>query len=146
MLVSRGVGGGRGCVRCRGAVGVWVETCVRVVPAYTETFWTYTRGHFGRTHGFFSACHTTHHNATAPHRTTQHTTHNTTTTTTTTHGDRDRETVDGHYRSGEHSERRAGQIHRCDNPLGHRAQGLERSVELVALSVFSFRSGPNHSL
>ena len=32
------------------------------------------------------------------------------------------------------------------NPLGHRAQGLERSVELVALSVFSFRSGPNHSL
>ena len=27
----------------------------------------------------------------------------------------------------------AGQMHRCDNPLGHRAQSLQRSVELVAL-------------
>ena len=39
-----------------------------------------------------------------------------------------------------------GQIHCCDNPLGHRAQGLDWSVELVALSVFSIRSGLNHSL
>ena len=30
-----------------------------------------------------------------------------------------------------------GQIHCCDNPLGHRAQGLERSVETVALLGFS---------
>ena len=30
----------------------------------------------------------------------------------------------------------ARQIRRCDNPVGHRAQGLERSVERVALSVF----------
>ena len=27
----------------------------------------------------------------------------------------------------------AGQIHCCDNPLGHRASGLERSVKPVAL-------------
>ena len=43
-------------------------------------------------------------------------------------------------------ERSASQKHRCDNPLGHRAQGLERSAESIALMVFSFRSGQNHSL
>ena len=43
-------------------------------------------------------------------------------------------------------ERGAGQIHRCDNPIGDRAQGFERSVDSISLLVFSFRLGPNHSL
>ena len=47
------------------------------------------------------------------------------------------ETVDATTGVAKTPEPCAGQIHCCDNPLGHRAQGLESSVEPVALLVFS---------
>ena len=57
---------------CTGTTRTHVQTCVRVVPVHTGTFWTYTRRRVEWTHG------TTHH--TAPRRHTK-----------TSHGDRDRD-------------------------------------------------------
>ena len=50
---------------------------VPVVPVHSGTFWTYTRGRFESTHGFFFQCATTHTTPRAHHNTrhkTQHTT------------------------------------------------------------------------
>ena len=43
-------------------------------------------------------------------------------------------------------ERSAGQIHRCNNPLGRRASGLERQASVLAFDFSLIRSGLNHSL
>ena len=70
--------------QCMLAPRAHVETCVRVVPVPTETFWTYARGRVGRTHGVFQRVthHTRHRTHTTPQHKTQHNTtwhdHNTT--------------------------------------------------------------------
>ena len=47
------------CCVCVVVVVVWhaENHRVGVVPVHTETFWTYTRGRFGRTHGEEGGCH-----------------------------------------------------------------------------------------
>ena len=88
---------------CMLATGAHVGTHVRVLPAYTGTFGTYTRGRVEWTHGVFQRVHHTRthtHTTTTTTATTTHTTDTTTDTTcalphttqhATSHGDRETE-------------------------------------------------------
>ena len=80
---------------CTGTTHTCGNTCVRVVPVHTGTFWTYTRGRVEWTHGVSKAVshtntHINTHNTT--HHDTTHHDHNTTRRKTETEKeDRDRE-------------------------------------------------------